>query len=129
MDYFLGLLSVFGQKFLEVVLPVLFTAITGLVVAWITKVVNDIKLRLNDNAEWVIQQAVNAAILAAEQQNLVGNVQDKKHYALDVATEWLAQKGIKIDLSRLDVLIEAAVMQEFNMDNPRVTSKVSRIVD
>jgi hypothetical protein len=120
----LDLLSAFGQKFLEAVLPVLFTALTGLVIAWITKVVNEIKAKINDEAEWAINQAVNAAIYAAEQQNLVGNIQDKKSFALDIATEWLAQKGIKIDLAKLDVLIEAAVMQEFNRD--RTISKVAK---
>jgi len=120
----LDFLSSFGQKFLEAVLPVLFTALTGLVIAWITKVVNEIKAKINDDAEWAINQAVNAAIYAAEQQNLVGNIQDKKSFALDIATEWLAQKGIKIDLAKLDVLIEAAVMQEFNRD--RTISKVAK---
>jgi hypothetical protein len=120
----LDFLSAFGQKFLEAVLPVLFTALTGLVIAWITKVVNEIKAKINDDAEWAINQAVNAAIYAAEQQNLVGNIQDKKSFALDIATEWLAQKGIKIDLAKLDVLIEAAVMQEFNRD--RTISKVAK---
>jgi uncharacterized membrane protein len=113
-NVWLAFFSDFMQKFLEAVLPVLFTAITGLVIAWITKVVNQIKSNINDDAEWVIQQAVTAAVLAAEQQGLVNDVMDKKSYAVDVATEWLAQKGIKIDLDRLSVLIEAAVMQEFN---------------
>jgi len=119
MEYFLSLLSSFGQKFLEAVLPVLFAALTGLVIAWITKVVNEIKAKLNDDAEWVIQQAITAAVYAAEQEGLVGNIQDKKAFALDVATEWLANKGIKIDLARLDVLIEAEVMQVFNMNKPK----------
>jgi len=124
MEVFLAFFSDFMQKFLEAVLPVLFTAITGLVIAWITKVVNQIKSNINDDAEWVIQQAVTAAVLAAEQQGLVNDVMDKKSYAVDVATEWLAQKGIKIDLAKLDVLIEAAVMQEFNRD--RTISKVAK---
>jgi hypothetical protein len=113
MEYFMDLLSALGQKFLESVLPVLFTAITGLVIAWITKVINDIKSKISDDAEWVIEQAVHAAIYAAEQQNLVGNIQDKKAFALDVATKWLAEKGVKLDLARLDVMIEAAVLQAF----------------
>lgn len=112
---FLDLLSAFLQKFLEVVLPVLATALAGLAVAWIAKIVNDTKSRLSSDAEWVINQAVDAAIMAAEQMHLVDAVIDKKDYALTAATNWLESKGIKVDLNILDTLIEAAVMNNFNI--------------
>lgn len=109
-------LSVFLQKFLEIVLPVLATALAGLVVAWITKIVNQVKSKLSQDAQWYIEQAVTSAVLAAEQLNLAGKIEDKKDYALQVAEQWLAEKKIKIDLAKLSDLIEAEVMSQFNRD-------------
>jgi len=106
--------SVFAQKFLEIVLPVLATLLAGLVVAFITKVINEIKAKLTDQQLFYINTAVNTAILAAEQVNLKGELIDKKEYALSVAEAWLAEKGIKVDLHVLADLIEAAVYEKFN---------------
>lgn len=121
----LDLLSSFLQKFMEIVLPVLATALAGLVVAWITKVINDIKSQLSEDTQWILQQAVNAAVLAAEQVHLVDAAIDKKDYALKAATEWLESKGVKVDLKILDTLIEAAVMQEFNIGRAKALRKPS----
>lgn len=116
---FLDFLSAFLQKFLEVVLPVLATALAGLAVAWITKIINDIKSHLSGDAQWAINQAVGAAVMAAEQMHLVDAAIDKKDYALTAATNWLESKGIKVDLNILDTLIEAAVMNNFNIDRAK----------
>jgi type II secretory pathway pseudopilin PulG len=105
----------FLQLFLGYVLPPLAAAIAALVISWLTKKINEATARLGENAQWAINQAVRAAVLAAEQVHLVDTAINKKEYALDKATEWLALKGIKFDLSTLDTLIEAAVMQEFNL--------------
>lgn len=110
----LDFLSSFTEQFLNAVIPVLAASLAGLVIALFTKVINDIKEKLTDQQEWIITQAVNAAVLAAEQVHFVDAAIDKKDYAIDIATEWLKSKGIKIDLARLDALIEAAVMNEFN---------------
>ena len=111
----LDFLSAFAQAFLNAVLPVLATALAGLVIAWLTKVINEIKAKLSDDAEWAIREAVRAAVLAAEQVHLKDSAIDKKEYALTAATNWLESKGIKFDLNQLDVLIEASVMRQFNM--------------
>ena len=106
--------SIFLQKFLEIVLPVLVSAVAGLVIAWITKVVNDIKSRMSSDVQWYISQAVESAVLAAEQAGLNDYLVDKKKYALNVAQKQLDAKGVKINLSILSDLIEASVMSEFN---------------
>lgn len=106
--------SAFLQKFLEIVLPVLVSALAGLAIAWITKVVNQIKSSISSDAQWYISQAVESAVLAAEQVGLDDFLMDKKQYALNVAQKQLDAKGIKIDLGILSDLIEAAVMSEFN---------------
>ena len=121
----LDFLSAFLQKFLEVVLPVLATALAGLAIAWITKLINDIKARLTEDQEWIINQAIEAAVLAAEQIDLKGVVIDKKDYALQVAMQWLSLKGIKINLNILDARIEAAVFDQFNRDKTDLSKTVA----
>ena len=112
----LEFISAFLQKFLEVVLPVLATALAGLAIAWITKLINDVKARLTEDQEWIINQAIQAAVLAAEQTGLRESAVEKKQYAIQVATQWLAMKGIHLDLNVLDARIEAAVYDQFNRE-------------
>lgn len=120
-------ISVFLQKFLEIVLPVLFTALAGLVAALITKVVNDIKSKLTEEQKWLIDQIIQTAVFAAEQANIAGFVTDKKEYALGVAEQWMAEKGLNIDAHVLDAMIEAAVYAELNRDKetPKPTAGFS----
>ena len=119
----LELLSAFLQKFMEIVLPVLATALAGLVIAWLTKVINEIKSKLSEDAQWIIRQAVNSAVLAAEQVHLNDVLVDKKEYAIRFAQDQLNKSGIKIDLAILANLIEAAVMNEFNRDRVAISRK------
>lgn len=121
----LEFISAFLQKFLEVVLPVLATALAGLAIAWITKLINDVKARLTEDQEWIINQAIDAAVLAAEQIDLKGTVINKKDYALQVAMQWLSLKGIKINLNILDARIEAAVFDQFNRDKTDLSKTVA----
>ena len=106
--------SVFAQEFLGIVLPVLSSLLAGLFIAWITKLVTQIKAQLDTGFIWMLDEAVRVAVLAAEQANLAGFIEDKKVYAMDVAEKWLAERGFKIDLGVLADRIEAAVMEEFN---------------
>ena len=109
-------LSSFAQSFLNAVLPTLFLAIVSLIVAWLTEKIQDIRVRMSDRANWVIDEAVRAAVLAAEQVHLKDFAIDKKDYALTAASNWLAARHIKVDLLELDTRIESAVMAEFNKD-------------
>lgn len=109
-------ISEFLQSFLEIVLPVLATALAGLAVALITKVVGELKAKLNDEQEWIINQAIKSSVMAAEQANIAGAVKEKKEYALNIAKQWLLSKGITMDLNILDARIEAAVYDEFNRE-------------
>jgi len=111
---FLDFVSVFLQQVLEIVIPVLATALAGLVIAWLTQVINNIKAKLTANQQWIIEEIVSTAVMAAEQVGLTQLALDKKQYALGVAENWLAVKGIKLDLGILDAMIEAAVLDEFN---------------
>lgn len=108
--------STFLQEFMGIVLPVLASLLAGLFIAWITKLVNQIKEQLDNRFVWMLEEAVRIAVLAAEQANLAGFVEDKKQYALGVAEKWLGERGFKIDLGVLADRIEAAVMEHFNKD-------------
>lgn len=106
--------SKFAQEFLSIVLPVLASLLAGLVIAWIKKVIEQVKAKMDERFIWMLDEAVRVAVLAAEQVNLSGFVEDKKDYAIGVAEKWLAERGYKIDLGVLADRIEAAVMEEFN---------------
>ena len=106
--------SKFAQEFLSIVLPVLASLLAGLVIAWIKKVIEQVKAKMDERFIWLLDEAVRIAVLSAEQVNLAGFVEDKKDYAIGVAEKWLAERGYKIDLAVLSDRIEAAVMEEFN---------------
>lgn len=106
--------SKFAQEFLSIVLPVLASLLAGLVIAWIKKVIEQVKAKMDERFIWLLDEAVRIAVLSAEQVNLSGFVEDKKDYAIGVAEKWLAERGYKIDLAVLSDRIEAAVMEEFN---------------
>ena len=110
----LDFLNSFLTPFLEAVLPVLAAALAALVIAWIKKVVEQIKSKMDERMLWMLEEATRAAVLAAEQMNLSGQITDKKDYALRVATEWLESRGVKINLAIIEAKIEAAVLEEFN---------------
>lgn len=112
----LDFLSVFAEAFLNAVLPVLAAALAALVVAWITEKVQVIKMRMTSQQRAIIDVAIKSAVYAAEQVHLKNAAIDKKNYALQVATAWLADRGIKVNLSELDTKIEAAVFESFNVN-------------
>ncbi|NMC30740.1 MAG: hypothetical protein GYA45_11790 [Pelolinea sp.] len=109
-------LSGFIEIFLKAVLPVLATALASLVAALITKGINWLKSKLDLQMQFILNEAVKSAVLAAEQVHLVDAAIIKKDYALDYATRWLAARGYKIDLGLIGDAIEAAVLEQFNKD-------------
>lgn len=62
----------------------------------------------------MLEEAAKFAVIAAEQAGAAGLIQDKKEYALDIATDWLAEHNIDINLELLSAAIEKAVAEEFN---------------
>jgi len=84
-------------------------ALISIIGALITYVlVPYLKAKTTETQQKKIETVVNIAVKAAEQIfSTPGAGQDKKDYVLSV----LNSKGIKIDQSQLDLLIEAAVYQ------------------
>ena len=65
----------------------------------------------------LVNGAIEAAVMAAEQSGLKGLVQnvgtEKKAYAIDMANKFLAGSGITLDQELVDGLIEAQLMRLF----------------
>ena len=108
-------ISLFLQSFLEAVIPL----VVGLVAAWllpkVIKVWKDLKAG-NPEEVYLIEQIAAMAVHAAEQEAIAGFIVDRKEYAITVAEQWLAKYGIKLDISVLAAIIEAAVKEELNPD-------------
>ncbi len=103
----------FVESFLVAIIPVLIP----LLAAWLLPKAIGAWAKLKEESKidpWVLEQIVSLAVKAAEQSQLGGFITDKKAYALDFATMWLKERGIKLDLALLDGAIEAAVLDEFN---------------
>jgi hypothetical protein len=110
--------SVFVEQLLLIVLPVLATAFAGWILSVIKAKLAAVKIRLSDQALYMLDAAVRSAVKAAEQAKLGGLIEDKKEYAIDAASEWLKSFGYNIDLGIISAAIEAAVWNEFNEENP-----------
>ena len=92
------------ELMLQIVLALI--SIIGTLIAYV--LVPYIKARTTEAQQKKIHAAVQIAVQAAEQIfNKPGAGQDKKAYVLQV----LNQKGIRIDVTQLELLIEAAVYQ------------------
>jgi hypothetical protein len=61
---------------------------------------------------WVISTLVSAA----EQMWANSDLEDRKAYVLARAQEWLTGRGINFDVVKLEALIEAEVLRQFNRD-------------
>jgi DNA-directed RNA polymerase specialized sigma24 family protein len=61
-----------------------------------------------------IRQAVEIAVLAAEQMEIGGFIEDKKQYALNIAQAYLNEHGWdEFDIDVLEAAIEAEVLKQF----------------
>jgi len=114
MDVMLDFVSQFLEMLLAAALPIL----AGYAVVWVKSQVETAKAKLIERQStdlvWAIESAAQMAVKAAEQAKLAGFIEEKKEYALEVATLWLKARGMTINLQLLEAAIEAAVLEEFN---------------
>ena len=106
----------FLNLFLQIVIVPLLGVVAGFVIAWLKKKIEVAKASLDASTQKIIDDTVKAMVLAAEQVHLVDKLIVKKDYALEQAANYLAAKGIPVDLDKLSNLIEAEVMAQFNQD-------------
>lgn len=91
-------------QLLRVIIPVC----VALIAKWAIQVYQEIKKNQPDFAQ-VLQTAVNTAVIAAEQTLGTEEGQKKKEAAIASVQEYLAQKGMMIDVSVIEDAIEATV--------------------
>lgn len=90
------------------VLRVLVPVFIALIIKWAIQVYGQIQKDQPDFAK-VLQTAVNQAVMAAEQVMKTEDGKRKKEYAIASVQDFLAQKGIVIDISVIEDAIEATV--------------------
>jgi len=98
------------QGVLMQVLPFLAVALTGWALAQMRLAWGKFEATKPDVA-YFLEQAGRFAVDAAEQMGLVGLIDEKKTYALQIAEDWMALKGVKVDLHLIEAAIEAAVLE------------------
>ena len=91
-------------QFLRVLIPVL----VALVAKWAIQLYQEIKKDQPDFAN-VLQTAVNIAVMAVEQTMQTEEGKKKKDAAVEMVKDYLAQKGMIIDVSVIEDAIEATV--------------------
>lgn len=109
-------LQAFLWKFLDgllaAILPVLATALT----AWLVQKARQIGANLTSDQQWIVDYIVQTVVNAAEQAGAAGLIENKKEYAMTLAVNWLDEKKIKVDIARLEGMIEASVWTEIEKD-------------
>ncbi len=99
------------QAILITMLPPLISMGVAALFAWMKKSWTEFKVKKGELAyqlEWVARLAVQAA----EQAKLAGFITEKKKYAIEFVTKYLADHGVPINVELIDVAIEAAVYAE-----------------
>lgn len=91
-------------QLLRVIIPVC----VALVAKWAIQLYQQIKKDQPDFGQ-VLQTAVNIAVMSAEQMMQTEEGQKKKEYAIASVQDYLAQKGMVIDVSVIKDAIEATV--------------------
>lgn len=93
-----------ATQLLRVIIPVC----VCLVIKWSIQLYEVIRQNQPDLAK-VLQVAVNNAVVAAEQLLYTEEGRKKKEYAIASAQDYLAQKGMAVDVGVIEDAIEAAV--------------------
>ena len=90
------------------ILRVLIPVLVALIAKWAIQLYEEIKKNEPDFA-LVLQTAVNQAVIAAEQMMQTDDGKAKKEYAIASVQDYLAQKGMPVDVSVIEDAIEATV--------------------
>lgn len=91
-------------QLLRVLIPVL----VALIAKWAIQLYEEIKKNQPDFGQ-VLQTAVNIAVMSAEQMLQTEDGRKKKEYAIASVQDYLAQKGMMIDVGVIEDAIEATV--------------------
>ena len=113
MEDFINLMQEFAFNLAVVLLPI----IAGFIVAALRALVKKWLAELEASKPslyWVLEEAVEIAVRAAEQSEMAGFIDDKKQYAFNIVQAWLDARGWdEIDVEILEAAIEAEVLKQF----------------
>ena len=124
VQHIIDLLVVYAEQVLVVVLPLLASLASAWLVAQIKLKIDEIKANKHAEVGYVLENAVSMGISAAEGTLKSGEGKAKKDAAVELATAYLAARGVKLDVALIEGAIEAAVFDELNKfddepdDNP-----------
>ncbi len=106
------------QLVLETLITVLVPILVGYLVKFIDAKIKELHSFVERENLWYVYDVVKQLVYAAEQSGLAGLIAAegaaKKEYVLKKAQEYLDAKGIKVNVSTLEAMIEAAVYEAFN---------------
>ena len=114
MDALIDVLVKFLETFLLALIPLLVPIVAAWVIAQIRSTWQKFKSTQSESNLFVLKEIATLAVRAAEQSGANLLIQDKKSYAVGVAEDYLAARGITINLSLIEAAIEAAVLEEFS---------------
>lgn len=114
MNEYLDFFWKLTQNILAASLPILAAALT----AWLVQKIREMGKQINADTMDSIRIAVGIAVDAAEQAGAAKLGAEKKVYALDLAQKFLDKQGIKVDITLLEGLVEAAVLGSFDHADP-----------
>jgi len=113
MNEFVNILQQILMGLLVALVPVLTKFIIEVLVAYKNKLLAEIE-NSKPELRWVLDEAVDIAVRAAEQSNLAGFIEDKKQYAFQIAQQYLDDHGWnEVNIDVLEAAIEAEVLKQF----------------
>ena len=114
MDALIAVLVKFLETFLLALIPLLVPIVAAWVIAQIRSTWQRFKSTQSESNLFLLKEIATLAVRAAEQSGANLLIHDKKSYAVGVAEDYLAARGITINLSLIEAAIEAAVLEEFS---------------
>lgn len=104
-------LSNLAQTLLALALPILAAYLATTLKSFLVAKIADLKAGASNETAYLIDQAVEAGVYAAEQ--FVKGSDAKLSYAITLATDFLSARGVALDLALLRGLVEAEVKKSF----------------
>lgn len=110
------------SQIIETLIVLAIPVVVGLAAALTRVAIQLLRSRLTAQQFALLQEVVSNAVAAAEQTGLTLTAQQRKFEAVGRVRMALAGRGIDVDVSTLDSMIEAAVLREINFG----TSPINR---
>lgn len=110
------------QPILQVLLQVLLPVVLSAIAVWVKQLISKAKAEIEDaNLQWLLALA-QQFVLAAEQAGVVGQIEDlgeeKKKMVIELLQKAADSRGLKLDVSVLSAIVEAAVVSAFGFSEP-----------